>query len=463
MQERQALDTTFQFRPTENFEFDLHVLKLKLGADSTGANMYIQTDTNWGEGDSFCKQFNKAGVCQLSVTPQDKASRVFFQNWARTGEMTSDTYEFNSKYEGDGFVVSTTIGKTQAEGGTQMTANFGYGWWGDNFNAVKWYGTVDARGKQVQLDGADMSFTRDQLDTTVGTSTWTGTRGPNEDSETYAQVDFDLDLDFEIINKFEAGLRTTSHEFVRSEYRAVYSDKYENSFQTSDLYSGTMPLGYQGWTIPKANLGAMIQATNSLVDEFVYSRPAFGQIEEDNLSAYAMFSYEGENYRGNFGVRYVSTEVTSSGHIIDNSPADRLGVNAAWSTDIHSEKGDYSEFLPSLNFVYNVSEDIIVRFALGQAITRPNYDTLFLSAISGYPDDRKGNEQITYGNPALKPMKSTQADVSVEYYYGDGNLVSATLFTKDISDFIVGTTQANQQIGEINNDLADAENGVSFR
>jgi iron complex outermembrane receptor protein len=221
-----------------------------------------------------------------------------------------------------------------------------------------------------------------------------------------------------------------------------------------------MPLGYQGWTIPKANLGAMIQATNSLVDEFVYSRPAFGQIEEDNLSAYAMFSYEGENYRGNFGVRYVSTEVTSSGHIIDNSPADRLGVNAAWSTDIHSEKGDYSEFLPSLNFVYNVSEDIIVRFALGQAITRPNYDTLFLSAISGYPDDRKGNEQITYGNPALKPMKSTQADVSVEYYYGDGNLVSATLFTKDISDFIVGTTQANQQIGAINNDLADAENGV---
>jgi iron complex outermembrane receptor protein len=85
--------------------------------------------------------------------------------------MTSDTYEFNSKHEGDGFVVSTTIGKTQAEGGTQMTANFGYGWWGDNFNAVKWYGTVDARGKQVQLDGADMSFTRDQLDTTVGTST----------------------------------------------------------------------------------------------------------------------------------------------------------------------------------------------------------------------------------------------------------------------------------------------------
>ncbi|WP_244369698.1 TonB-dependent receptor plug domain-containing protein [Pseudoalteromonas xiamenensis] len=80
-QERKALDTTFQFRPSENLDFDFHVLKLKLGADSIGANMYINTDTDWGDGDSFCQKFNGAGVCTVSVTPEDKASKIFFQNW----------------------------------------------------------------------------------------------------------------------------------------------------------------------------------------------------------------------------------------------------------------------------------------------------------------------------------------------------------------------------------------------
>jgi len=80
---------------------------------------------------------------------------------------------------------------------------------------------------------------------------------------------------------------------------------------------------------------------------------------------------------------------------------------------------------------------------------------LFLSNISGYPDDRRGNEEITYGTPGLEPRKASQADLSIEYYYGDGNLFSATYFMKDISNFIVATTDFNQQIGVPNNDLLE--------
>ncbi|OHU86587.1 MULTISPECIES: TonB-dependent receptor [Pseudoalteromonas] len=456
-QERTAIDATLQYRPNDRFEVGAHVMTLELGADSIGANMYINTDTDWGEGDSFCQKFNGAGVCTLSVTPEEQASRIFFQNWARKGEMTSDTFELNAKYEGDGYVISAVAGNTKAEGGTQMSANFGYGWWGDKFHEVKWAGTVDAQGKQIKVNGRDMGFTRDQLDSTVGTSTWTGIKGPNSDEETYAQIDLDLDLDLGAINKFEAGIRVTDHEFVKSEYRAVYVDDVadRNVFNTEDLYSGTMPLGYDGWTIPKANLDAMINSTISLVDEFVYSRPAYGKIEEDNFSAYAMFGFDSDGIRGNFGVRYISTDVTSSGHVIDNTPADNLAVNAGWSSAVKSVEGEYSDVLPSVNVSFDLSPDMILRFSAGQAITRPNYDTLFLSSSSGYPDDRDFNEQITYGNPALKPMKSSQADLSLEYYYGDGNLVSATYFIKDISNFIVATTQFDQQIGVINNDIPE--------
>jgi iron complex outermembrane receptor protein len=454
-QERTAIDANIQFRPTDNLEFGAHILSLELGADSLGANMYIQTDTNWGDGESNCQQFNQAGVCTISNTPASAPTRTFFQNWARTGTMTSDTFEINGKYEGDGFTVEAIAGSTSAEGGTGMTANFGYGWWGDNYNQVTWSGSVDATGKQIAIDGVDMSFTQDQLDTTIATSQWTGTRGPNSDEETYGQIDVDIDLDLGIFTKFETGVRMTQHEFERSEYRAVYGDG-ENVFQSSDLYSGTMDLGAAGYTVPKGNLNAMIDATVSLVDEFVYSRPAYGLIEEDNLSIYGMLTFEGDRYRGNFGVRYISTDVTSSGHVVDNSPADSLGVNAGWSEELQSIEGDYSEFLPSFNLAYDVSDDIIVRFAASQAITRPTYDALFLSSISGYPDDRTGNEQITYGNPGLEPMKATQFDLGVEYYYGDGNLVSATLFTKDLENFVVGSEPEIKSIGVLNNDYDPA-------
>lgn len=451
-QERTALNVALQYRPTDNLEFGASVMMLELGADSIGANMYIETDTDWGDGESVCQSKNSAGVCTYSDTPENAASRVFFQNWARQGEMTSDTIELNAKYEGDNYTVKAVAGSTKADGGTQMSANFGYGWWGDRFGEVKWAGVVDATGKKVDIDGRDMGFTVDQLDTTVGTSQWTGIKGPNSDEEVYAQVDLDLDVDLGAINKFKTGIRYTQHEFERFQYSAVYGDG-ANVFNTSDLYSGTMELGSEGWTIPKANLDAMINSTVSLVDEFVYSRPGYGKIEEDNLSAYAMFEFQSDGLRGNFGVRYISTDVTSKGHYIDNSPADKLGTNAGWSTGLTSAEGDYSDFLPSINIAYDLSEDMILRFAASQAITRPNYDALFLASLDGYPDDRRGNENITYGNPALEPMKASQADISLEYYYGDSNLFAVTFFMKDTSNFIVGTTEDNVAIGVINNDL----------
>lgn len=454
-QERTAIDATIQYKPSENLEFGAHYLSLELGADSLGANMYINTDTNWGAGESNCQQFNAAGVCTISSTPESAPTDVFFQNWARKGEMTSDTFELNAKYDADNYSITAIAGNTSAEGGTQMTANFGYGWWGDNFGQIKWAGDVDATGKKIDINGRDMSFTRDQLDTTVGTSQWTGTQGPNTDEESYVQLDADFDIEIGALTKFETGVRFTKHEFERFEYRAVYSDA-PNSFNTSDLYSGTMELGEAGYTVPKGDLDAMINSTLSLVDHFTYSRPAYGLIEEDNFSLYGMFTFEGDGFRGNFGIRYISTDVTSSGHIIDNSPTDDIAPNAGWSEEVHNVSDSYDDFLPSFNVAFDLSDNIIMRFSAAQAITRPNYDNLFLSSISGYPDDRRGNEEITYGNPGLQPMKSSQADLSLEYYYGDGNLVSATFFIKDISNFIVATTEYNQSIGVINNDLEPA-------
>lgn len=452
-QERRAVDVTAQWKPAENLELGAHVLMMKLGADSLGANMYINTDTDWGDGPSNCTKFNAAGVCVISNTPASRSSKVFFQNWARQGEMTSDTLELNGKYTGDGYELSAVAGSTKAEGGTDMTANFGYGWWGDKFGKVTWNGSVDATGHQININGKDMGFGINDLDTTVGTSTWTGVQGPNSDEEQYLQLDLDKAVDLGIFNKFETGVRVTSHEFEKKEYRAIYDPAKKNEFKTTDLYSGTMPLGYQGWTIPKGNPDAMIAATNSLVKKFAYSRPGYALLEEDNFAAYGMLSFNGDSYRGNLGLRYVSTDVTSTGHAINGVNGQELGQNNGWAEGTFESTGDYAYALPSANISFDIAPDLILRLSAGEAITRPTYDSLFTAKLDGYPDDRRGNEQITYGNPDLNPMKASQFDASIEYYYGPSNLFSVTYFKKSISDFIVSKTQFNQKIGVVNNDL----------
>ncbi len=454
-QERTALDAAIQYRPTEKLELGIHILSLELGADSLGSNMYINTDTNWGAGDSNCQQFNKAGVCTLSNTPESAPTDVFFQNWARKGEMTSDTVEFNLEYQGDDYNITAVAGSTEADGGTQMSANFGYGWWGDKFGQVKWAGEVDATGKQIDINGRDMGFTRDQLDTTVGTSQWTGIQGPNTDEETYFQLDVDFDIDLGAITKFETGIRFTEHEFQKSQNKAVYGDGV-NSFNTADLYSGTTKLGAAEYEIPKGNVDAMIDATLSLVDEFVYSRPGYGLIEEENFSVYGMFTFEGDGFRGNFGMRYIETDVDSTSYYVDGT-ADVNGFNDRWSNTTKTDSASYSDFLPSVNAAFDLQDDLILRFSASQAITRPNYQNLFLYTAQGLDDTRPDNNSMSYGSAGLLPMKASQADLSLEYYYGDGNLFSATFFVKDIENFVTAERALNQQIGLLNPGVTDAD------
>lgn len=163
-----------------------------------------------------------------------------------------------------------------------------------------------------------------------------------------------------------------------------------------------------------------------------------------------MANYSGENYRGNFGVRYISTDASSSYYAPTPGSEDPNGIaqNNGLGTNIIKDEGDYSEFLPSFNLAYDVNEDTIARFSIAQVISRPNYDDMFAAtAISGYGDTQRGNEELTKGNPNLKPYKATQSDLGIEYYYGDADMIAVTLFYKDVSNFTTTDTLLNQNVG----------------
>ena len=452
--ERSALDLNLQARPTENLELGLHVLTMELIGDNSNTSHYIFHDANCTDRNgNVTSDFNPAGVCLVSNTTAANATDAFIQTWARVGKMTSDTYAFNAIYEVDGIKTEFVLGKTEAEGGTSMTTNYSY----SAGDLPKWTGVIDATGKEISIKPASNQSVSvaDFGATTAPAGTWATSRGPNSDEETYAQVDVTFDLDLGAIKSFKTGIRATEHEFEKRTERSVFKAT-TTSIATSSLYSGSMDMGTPGWSSPKPNIGAMMANTNANIAGWVEERAGYGLLNEENQSFYGMFTFEADSVRGNFGLRYINTDVFAEGYALETTPvelaADDVEQNIGWSKNIVKEEADYDDILPSVNVIFDLNDDWVLRVAASQAITRANYENMFLAGQTGYKDSVAGNETLTKGNVGLLPMKASQADVGLEYYYGDGNMVSVTYFTKDITNFITTNTEINQSIGVVSPD-----------
>ena len=249
------------------------------------------------------------------------------------------------------------------------------------------------------------------------------------------------------------GVRQTEHTFEKRVERSVFNATTTTA-PTASLYSGTIAMGSLGWTSPRPDIDAMMANTNANVARWVEERPGYGRLQEDNLAFYGMFVYETDTLRGNFGLRYISTDGTATGYELDGTPLapGDVGQNAGWGVNTVSRTASFDDILPSVNLAWDLDDGLVLRFAASEAITRANYENMFLAQMTGWQDTVAGNETVTFGDIGLEPMKSRQFDLGLEYYYGDGNLVAVTLFTKDISNFITTRTLTNQQIGVVSPD-----------
>ena len=88
----------------------------------------------------------------------------------------------------------------------------------------------------------------------------------------------------------------------------------------------------------------------------LYPQQSFA-IAEDVWGGYVMANLRGERWRGNIGVRYVNTDQTSSGYV--TSP-DGAFENPYGNYDPISVDRDYDNWLPSLNFAYDINENLVV-------------------------------------------------------------------------------------------------------
>ncbi|KZN64758.1 hypothetical protein N473_13275 [Pseudoalteromonas luteoviolacea CPMOR-1] len=442
--ERTSIDLTAQLALNDNSELVFHYMSLELEADNNNNSLFLFSNTG-----NCTAKIEATDVCLTRSNSADNPApnRTFLQTFARFASMKSDVFDVAYNFEGDGFKVEARAGMTEAEGGTDLTINHAaYLGTAADLNGM----IIDNSGKASTVTLPKGGWNISEFDPSWdgrGLQNWASQQAPNKDEETYFQVDVTYELDHEYITSVKGGFRWTDHEVEKNSYRPTH--KAHNTINPTEYWGAVDAAGTDAIAIPLPNIAAMRSNAEATFDTWYQDRSGFSTVEEENIAIYLMANYQGENFRGNFGVRYIATDASSSFFAPDPAfVSPNIAQNNGLSTNIIETEGDYSEILPSFNLAYDVSEDSIARFSIAQVISRPNYDDMFAAtAISGYGDTQRGNETLTRGNPALNPYKATQADLGYEYYYGDSNMIAVTLFYKDVSNFTTSSTLLNQSVG----------------
>lgn len=196
-----------------------------------------------------------------------------------------------------------------------------------------------------------------------------------------------------------------------------------------------------------------------------YGRDTDRFTQEESVSAYAQYNYEGEigdmPFDVHVGVRYEQTDVESTSIVSGYDTATWIAeTEVALSSTVsdnrvyQTQKGDYDYFLPNVNFNMEVVDDFYVRAAFSQTIGRPDYTSIQGGTTVGTLANRGGGSG-TSGNPSLLPLESTNYDLSTEWYYDDASYVSVGYFRKDVKNFI-DSGKVNSNIYNI----ADPTNGA---
>jgi len=173
-------------------------------------------------------------------------------------------------------------------------------------------------------------------------------------------------------------------------------------------------------------------------------------VTEEDLGFYFQFDWNtelfGRPFRGNAGTRVAITDVTSDG----TTPAGRAitGTNR------------YTDYLPSMNLVYEPVDDVLVRFGASKVMARPLLGNLSpsITAISVPNTGATSGATLTIGNPELAPFRSTNLDASIEWYFAPGGLLSIAGFQKQIESF-PQTVLYSAQLSQ----FADAETIAAIR
>ncbi|HWJ36001.1 MAG TPA: TonB-dependent receptor [Steroidobacteraceae bacterium] len=274
-----------------------------------------------------------------------------------------------------------------------------------------------------------------------------------KDNEKWAKIDSDYKIDNGAWKDLKFGVRYQAHDrtsdtgvaqgplnTTTSAYPTTFSN-YPSNFNT---FGGNIPTGMWYWT--PAQLAAYDSPANVNRDPLKreYYQYLF-QVHEKDTAAFVQADFKGDNWAANAGVRFVHTQedvvfytqvdASTPGAILTSAFGPFAGVPVEHT---------YNDVLPSANLKLDLSPELVARFAASETMTRADY-----SALAGFTNLTPAGCTVnsagvcvanvgtgTGSNPDLKPIRSTNLDAGLEWYFAKSSLLSATAFYMDLRNYI---------------------------
>lgn len=461
---RQGGMVTVQFQPTDAIEFDVQAFYSKLKAANINNNFMFWGTNEWANNTPIAMPTVRDNIVVGATFPSAGGTPIVADYIGRPGS-GSDTYYVNAHASWDAtskLNISVQGGATRGVGKTSPQV----AWEGVVSGApggTAGYGITPEGLGTVSLPGVDLSNAVNMR------NGWSWTVVSNSiDREYYGQIDVTYQTKLGPIDTVKAGVRYSDHRHSALVFNGGVS-YYSGTPGTSgaNTTTGHYPSDFaDGFGIPGMLTNLPLGDTSKIVD-ILYNTcgnatlcdhvdgwrqypltpegvmaPSSHRFDwtssmdmtEGDTAAYAMATFGGDSFKGNFGVRVVNTRESIKPYVNDANglPSD-FGSYSSRQI-VHS----YWDILPSVNISATVSDDMYLRFAAAETIARPDYGALGGSVtLNDLIHTGQG------GNPDLKPIRSANYNVSYEWYYAPQAMAAISFFYMDLSSFVgFGTHKA---------------------
>lgn len=173
--------------------------------------------------------------------------------------------------------------------------------------------------------------------------------------------------------------------------------------------------------------------SNSVEDDY--------DITENILGLYFMGTVDfSEKLHMIYGLRYEQTDTDLTAWEFQEGETEEGDIARVVE---NNSSFDYKNWMPNLQFRYDVTDNSLLRFAITSTIGRPKYEDAAPISVLEFEELPEGDPidpaypfigELEIGNPELGPYESLNFDLAYEYYFRSGAMLSAGLFHKMIDD-----------------------------
>ncbi|HWW55864.1 MAG TPA: TonB-dependent receptor [Sphingopyxis sp.] len=443
--ERYGANIGIQFRPSDALEINITGLYSRFNADNFNQNYIAWGEQALGGGGTITGAVIEDGVAVsgdiASANGGTTGFGVVYDAIDRQAVAKTVSADFDVTYRPtDSLSIHFKAGWTKANGDTS------------NENFIEFAGP-GAFSYDLTSGRPEVSFANPDPLNPAGIRPDFGRiqSVTNDDEEKYVYLDVEKEVEWGPLTALKFGVKYTDHDRVAERFATnggVFTPglRCDGAPCTSADFAtgGGMPGDFLDniaspgtlrdyWRVDPAKLRAIYGASTSPSnDRFLVPGNTYS-INEKAWGGYGLAKFGGDGWRGNVGVRVIETKQTSDGFIIGGTDPEFTNPFGGFTPS--RAKRSYTDILPSANLSVDLSDQVVLRFAAGKTVTRPDFVDITPGVdLNGTLLTGRG------GDPNLDPYRANQYDLSIEWYPDRETIVALAAFYKDIQSYIVNTT-----------------------